>query len=668
MKSIKPGSRKQKIIFYYTLAVVLPGIILGYMAFRGIRNDQALREKESRKKLEMSSQAFFTAIDSSIVQFMNKQTADSMQSRLKKGDPSLLAFFVKDTSGSKKLKTHQLLYLPPLLLAIQPEQGNQPVNHTDGLRLEFVERRYSEALRFYQDKTLKTTSSTEKIQALVASARLYVKMNQADRAKALYEEIRKDFKGSLLNGQIPLGLMAGLEILKINQILGEKDEMRNNSRLFLEHLLHPPCEYDENQFDHFYQSFKEIIPITDPVIDSLYRELDVQKARTDYLVRIITGPELLATNRITRIPFISPELDAVYLTRLEKNGSQISMIIDFKLFMKSISSALIQKFDPDSSINIKIEDNYGRLVFSRIIMEETSYLSFPFPENLPKWKLLLIENKPGFLATMLKAGSGLYLFIFILILLLMVLGFVFTIYTLNEELRLNKMKSEFISNVSHELKSPLTSIRMMTEMLHHNRVQTEERKSAYYAAMLEESEHLSHLIDNVLDFSRLDDDRKKYDLIDLDLDELLRKFIESTRQRLPEPGFDIRYSHPDQVPLIRADKNAMLQVFYNLVDNAIKFSGTSRQIDINLIPKDDELLLSVKDYGIGISGKDQERIFDRFYRCDEPQRLGITGSGIGLTIVKKIVEAHGGHLSLESRPGEGSTFRVSIPLPAEHFI
>jgi signal transduction histidine kinase len=100
--------------------------------------------------------------------------------------------------------------------------------------------------------------------------------------------------------------------------------------------------------------------------------------------------------------------------------------------------------------------------------------------------------------------------------------------------------------------------------------------------MLEESEHLSHLIDNILDFSGMDDDRRKYDFIDLDLDELLLKFLESTRERLSEPVFDIRYYCSDQLPVIRADKNAILQVFYNLVDNAIKFSGTSKQIDINL--------------------------------------------------------------------------------------
>jgi len=203
---------------------------------------------------------------------------------------------------------------------------------------------------------------------------------------------------------------------------------------------------------------------------------------------------------------------------------------------------------------------------------------------------------------------------------------------------------------------------MMTEMLHQNRVPTDERKSAYYSAMLEESEHLSHLIDNILDFSRMDEDRKKYDFIDLDLDELLLKFIESTRERLPEPGFEIRYNRTERVPIIKADRNSILQVFYNLVDNAIKFSGTSRKIDISLSPKDDEVLICVKDYGIGIPVKDQEKIFDRFYRGSEPQRLGIKGSGIGLTIVKQIVEAHGGTINIESEIGKGSRVTVRLPL------
>jgi len=338
------------------------------------------------------------------------------------------------------------------------------------------------------------------------------------------------------------------------------------------------------------------------------------------------------------------------------------MVVDFPVYLRSISGELMQNIDPNGSMNIKVEEIDGKLVLSKIISEEAGYLSFPFPETLPKLKLLLSENKPGFISTLFKAESGIYLFIFILIVLLMVLGFIFTIYTLNMELRLNKLKSEFISNVSHELKSPLTSIRMMTELLHHDRVRTEERKSVYYAAMLQESERLSHLIDNILDFSRMDEDRKKYDFTDLDLNELLATFLESTRERMTGTGFSIKYDCPDQVPQIRADKDAILQIIYNLVDNAIKFSGKSRQIDISLFAGENELQLSVKDYGIGISGKDQEKIFDRFYRADEPRQMGIKGSGIGLTIVKRIIEAHKGHLTLESRPGEGSTFCVHLPI------
>jgi signal transduction histidine kinase len=672
MKTVNPGSRRQKIILYYALAVVLPGILLGYMAYRGIRNDQALREKENRKKLEMYSHDFFTAIDSGFVQFMNEQTTDSMLYSTRQYDPALLALIVKDSGGSPKIIKHKLLYLPAELLTNQTEQLKQPASLKEGVRLEYIEQRFSDALRFYQDIVLKTNDPAEKIRALVSSARLYNKMNQPVPAKALYDKIRNNYRGSLLNGQIPLGLLASLEILKINKSLGEKDEMMNNSHQYLELLLHPPGEYDKNQFDMFYQSFKDIIRETDRVTDSLVEELDTQETRTDYLIRILTGSDLIAAgsnnhfnsdkNELSCIPVNSAELAAVYLSRIKNSDVQTAMVIDFPIYLKSISEKLIKELDQGSSINVKVEDESGKLIFSKVLKEETGYLSFPFPEYLPQWKLILSENNPGFITTLFKAGSGIYLFIFILIALLMVLGLVFVMYSLNTELRLNKLKSDFISNVSHDLKSPLTSIRMMTEMLHHNRVQTEERKSAYYSAMLEESEHLSHLIDNILDFSRMEDDRKKYDFTDLDLDGLILKFLESTKERLAESGFDIRYNCTDQVPLIRADKDAILQVIYNLVDNAIKFSGESRQIDISLIPKDDELQLCVKDYGIGIPIKDQGKIFDRFYRGTEPQRLGIKGSGIGLTIVKRIVEAHSGTINIESEIGKGSRVTVRIPL------
>jgi signal transduction histidine kinase len=672
MKPRKPGSRRKRIILYYFAGVVLPGIILGYMAFRGIRNNQAIREQDNLKKLETNSQIFFSEIDSDLGRFMDEQTSDSIIYGTKKSDPSILILFVKDSTGSKKLITHQLLYPPAELLSGEPDRLNPSSILKEGQRLEFAEQRFSDALRYYQDRILKTIDREERKAALVASARLHKRMNQPERAKATYEEIRKDYRGSLLNGQIPLTLMAGLEIMKINRALLEKDELRINLQKSLELLLHPDCEYDTDQFEMFFQSFTEISNEPDDDIDSLFTKLEAERTRTEYLIWFLGEPNLMATsgnyhygsskNTTYGIPVNSGELQTMYITTENNDGIQSGMVIDFPVYIRSVWEKLIGKIDSDSSINIKIEDNNRNLILTRIITEEAEYLSFPFPENLPNWKLLLSENRPGFMTTLMKAGSGIYLFAFILIALLMLLGFVFIIYTLNVELRLNKLKSEFISNVSHELKSPLTSIRMMIELLHHNRVENEERKADYYSAMLEESEHLSHLIDNILDFSRIDEDRKKYEIIDLDPDKLTREFLKSIREMIRETGFEISYRCPGKVPVIRADRNAILQVLYNLVDNAIKFSGTSRKIDINLVLKDNEIQLSVKDYGIGISIKDQEKIFERFYRCRESQRSGIRGSGIGLTIVKKIVEDHGGYLTLDSRPGEGSMFTVRIPV------
>ncbi|MBN2246684.1 MAG: hypothetical protein JW755_12655, partial [Candidatus Aminicenantes bacterium] len=451
MKSRKPISRRSKIILYYLIAVVLPGILLGYMAFRGIRNDQALREKDNLRKLESSSQTFFSELNASLEKFMDEQTSYPITSTTRINDPSILLMFVEDSLDLRNLITHQLLYLP----GVFPEEEHNRINSSallkEGQRLEFAEQKYAYALRFYQERIRKTTDPEEKKEAMVASARLYNKMNQPEKALELYEVIRYNYSGDLLNGTIPLGLIASLEILKINKAAGKINELKINLQKSLELLLHPGCDYDADQFAMFYWSFKEISNEPNDIIDSLIAELEIRRARTDYLIRFLDEPDPMVTggsfhygeskNPTYGMPLNSGELQAIYLTTESNDGMQSGMVLDFNLYIKSVWDKLISKIDPDSSINIKIEDIYGNPVLSRIITEETGYLSFPFPENLPKWELLMSENNPGFMTTLMKAGSGIYLFAFILIVLLMLLGFAFILYTLNVELRLNKLKS-----------------------------------------------------------------------------------------------------------------------------------------------------------------------------------------------------------------------------------
>jgi len=672
-----PVSRRQKITLYYTLAILIPGIVLGYLAYRGILNDQALREKESRRNLERISQNFFAAIDSSLVHFMKTETTDSMPNPGKVQNPALLATFVKGKNRPVRLISHQLLYLPADLMPVKSEQTAAPTYLETGSRLEYNEQKFPEALRFYLGKIAKTNNPVEEAEAMIAAARLYRKLNRPVEAKALYEEILQKYPGDLLKGQMPLGLIAGLELLKIDREAGDEKDLRKNSIEFLMLLLHPKCSYDENQFNLFYQSGKEIIPKTDSATDSLFSDLALRKAQTECAAGVLDQQEqsnpaasesfILDRNGTICSPVNSNGINALLLSRHPSGGNLTAVIIDFAVYLKSKSEGLIKSLDPNTTVNLNLEDNNGQELFPKVGKEEPGYSVFPFPDHLPSWKLLLKENKPGFIASLLLGGSIVYLLLFLLIVLLMILGFTFSIYTLNEELRLNRLKSEFISNVSHELKSPLTAIRMMTEMLHHKRVESEERKATYYSVMLEESEHLSQLIDNILDFSRIEEERKKYNFLELDLNQLLLEFLKSSHERLPSLDFMIKYSCPENLPLIRADKNALLQVVNNLFDNAIKFSCSSRIIEINLSCNEEVLRLCIKDFGIGIPPKDQDKIFNRFYRGDEPQKLGIKGSGIGLTIVKKIVEAHKGWLTLESNPGKGTTFCVHLPVINDHY-
>lgn len=674
MKPAKSGTRKQRIIRYYTIAVVIPGIILGFMAYRGILNDQMLREQESRRKLEGDSRLFFAAIDSGLIRFMHRQLADPETE--KKKNPALLALFVRDSIGSTHLKSHHLLYLTEELRRKTETVPFSRQRLDEGARLEFQEQKLPDAMGIYKEVAASDSHPGEKDLSLIALARVYKKLNQTDKAVATYTEIRDNHAGCLLNGQIPLGLTADLEMTRISLQARDSAGFRVHALHLLGQLLHPVSEYDVNQFDLFYQSLKGLIPDGDHTLDSLILEIEHRKAHTDYLIRLINETDLVLSSRNNlnlasrdgnlQIPLQINEFDLVVNNQTLGNGSQGFMVTDFTLFLESEADSLVSRIDPDSKIGFEVRNANDSLIYQKKNNQKNGSLAYLFPEDLPRWKLLLTETPTGFFSVLVTSGRGLYVSVFILIMFLMVLGLVFTIFTLNQELRLNKLKSEFISNVSHELKSPLTSIRQMTEMLDQDRVRTDARKKEYYTSMVEQSVHLSHLIDNILDFSRMEDDRKKYRFEEVNLNDLLRGFLDGARERITETGFKIRYTHPDEVPLISVDKDAILQVFYNLVDNAVKYSGTSKIVEVFLLVNPDGFVIRVQDHGIGIPKREQEKIFERFYRCEEAHVQGIKGSGIGLTIVRRIVEAHHGELTLESTPGEGSTFSIYLPTNQIH--
>jgi signal transduction histidine kinase len=251
------------------------------------------------------------------------------------------------------------------------------------------------------------------------------------------------------------------------------------------------------------------------------------------------------------------------------------------------------------------------------------------------------------------------------ILTLMIIGgLVLTKRMVSKEIAVAKLKSDFVSNVSHELRTPLALIRLYAETLELGRISTKEKKHQYYRIIRKESERLTALINNILDFSRIEAGRKEYEFRETDIADLVRNTLDSYRYQIEQQGFELEEAIDTELPAVRIDREAIARALVNLVNNALKYSQDQKYIGVKLYRENGSVKLEVADHGIGIARRDQTKIFEKFYRAGDPLVHNTKGSGLGLSLVRHITEAHGGEIEVESSPGAGSKFIMSLPLVA----
>jgi signal transduction histidine kinase len=246
--------------------------------------------------------------------------------------------------------------------------------------------------------------------------------------------------------------------------------------------------------------------------------------------------------------------------------------------------------------------------------------------------------------------------------LFMICGLLLTYRSVSKEMALAHLKSDFVSNVSHELRTPLALIRLYAETLELGRITTQEKKEEYYRIIRKESERLTALINNILDFSRIEAGRKEYDFRETDIAELVRNTLDAYRYQIEQQGFKFEQSIDSSIPAVRVDREAIARALVNLVNNALKYSANEKFLGVKLYRANGVLKLEVVDRGIGITRREQSKIFEKFYRTGDPLVHNTKGSGLGLSLVRHITHAHGGEVAVESTPGKGSKFILSLPL------
>jgi len=257
-----------------------------------------------------------------------------------------------------------------------------------------------------------------------------------------------------------------------------------------------------------------------------------------------------------------------------------------------------------------------------------------------------------------------HFFVYVMALLLMItaFGLVFSYRAVSHQVAVSRLKSDFVSTVSHELRTPLTGMKALLERLEADKVSDPEMQKRYHQVMRQEVERLTHMVERLLDFSRLEKGRKSFAHEAVNLGHLVGEVVESFEnldlgQRLrvlPAPGM--------RDPIIAADRVAISQCLHNLIDNALKYSPRDSIVTVATSSTEEEVWVDVRDEGKGIPPFEQERIFEQFYRGKEIRRQNVGGAGLGLSLVKRIVEAHGGRVTLKTGVGVGSTFRLAFPL------
>jgi two-component system, OmpR family, phosphate regulon sensor histidine kinase PhoR len=342
----------------------------------------------------------------------------------------------------------------------------------------------------------------------------------------------------------------------------------------------------------------------------------------------------------------------VYFVVIEDDLNHLIMVMLPQFFFSDQSRHIYQVVDERKTVWYGFTFQYDTAAFP---------VEIRFNETLDGWGLRIAEREPTaelelhhrtVVDSALLGGA----------VAIILVGLIVLAIAIRRERRANELKSDFISNVSHELKTPLSIISMFGEMLANGRTKSSEQATEYAEIIWRESVRLGRLIDNVLDFAKIERGMGVYEFAESDLVEVVTRAIDLANRRLQAANMTLESELEEDLPMVNLDANAFTLAVLNLVDNAIKYAAEGTKIDLTLRRDDDRVILAVKDFGPGIALEEQARIFERFYRAKEMRLKPIRGSGIGLALVQHIARAHGGDITVESKPGKGATFQLWLPI------
>lgn len=596
------------------LGVVLcvPAVTVAWLSVRLLEQD---RELESQRAAERRDQLSANAV----------QKLSSILS-----DPVLLL----KAPGKGAI----LVLLPggPLLYRNRVQVPPEP--HSDVIReaeaLEFQPALLAAAADKYRSAA-SSANPAIRAAALMRLGRSLRKLGRRDEALQAYDSLAR--MDSPVAGEWPAPLAARWSRCQIFEAAGRSTELRNEALLLRDLLLSGQHAITRASYAGFADDAARWTDTSRPA---------VQEALTEAVLQVEADVQTRARPASGRALVLAGGVPVTILWEQRPAGMAV-----FAASREYVEREWLPRIGP----GVSLRDDNGRDITAPVRGPAT--IRYPVETHLP-WAVVAASPP---IAGEFAARRRLLLVLLAAVGLFTLGGAYVVVKVLQRELALGRMQQDFVAAVSHEFRTPLTALRQITEALEDGRVTNEQRRLAYYQSLSRATQRLQRLVEDLLDFRRMQSGAVEYRLARINARDLTDQIASDFQRDVQDRGFEVAATVSPDVWLL-ADREALGRALWNLLDNAVKYSAASRRIELKAERRDRFFVWSVKDYGIGIPASERAMVFHRFYRGDEARRTGIRGTGIGLAMVEQIVRAHGGNVGVISEPGAGSVFTISIPV------
>ncbi|MFC2161321.1 ATP-binding protein [Acidobacteriota bacterium] len=643
------GFIAQKTTVLFLAAAVISVFALIWMGLRLMQQDRALEVQQIEGKREAAADRFVAALEQTLT-IEERKLNETRASQL---SPAPEDFFLVsiDSEGIRVQPEKTLLFYP----FVPSGHEAQSQLFSEAERAEFQNNDITRAITLLRPLSISEDPLT-RAGAKLRLARNQRKAGHLDAALKTYGEIVNfDFKSNVTSSGIPVDLVARRSRCSLLEETGDLDRLKEEAESLYEDLANCRWRLDRASYIYYIDLTKEW----------LGRELDSDfgpTALADAVVWLWENRESMGNMEQGIAGRRSLSFYGIAVTVLwKKLNDELTAIVAGPLYQKSQWYDPLFKSTDFNSVSVSLSDAEGTLVYGKDKQEGIPVSSrIALVTGLP-WDINIVSaNLDEELSQFAQRRSLMMTGLGILALLVIAVSYLIS-RAVSRELAAARLQADFVSAVSHEFRTPLTSMRQFTEMLNEDESLPQEKRSVFYQAQARATNRLSRLVESLLDFGRMEAGARPYRLVALDVGQMVKTVVEEFQQDTGSDGSEIECVVPDDGPIVNGDREALAQALWNLLDNAVKYSGENKKIKVE-VEEGDSVFIRVRDQGLGIPSSERSRIFRKFVRGSNASGHGIKGTGIGLAVVKHIVDAHGGGIAIESESGQGSTFTIQLPV------